>query len=182
MARSSRATLIVRLALLLILVVLCAYAVTQRSAARAGVDQLTFIPRFGEGFLCIGMCRDKPGVVILSRLSRDDVAVHAQTESLSRRTTLSIERNGQVESHRLEQPAVVLIDESDAVRIIPVDWDAHTFSAILQAVNCDGEHYSSTEHPRCGIPFIDLMEFLGKHPPGKIPPELAAFAQDRSGE
>ncbi len=181
MGRSSRAGLAARIALPVILVALCGYVLQQRSAARVGVDRLTFIPRLGEGFLCVGTCRDKPGVVILSRLSRQAVAVHADTESVFRRTTLVIERNGRTEHHPLEEAAVVLIAEGEPVSILPVDWATATFPALLQAVDCDRDHDSSADHPRCGRPFVEMMEFLREHPPGKIPPELAAFAEASRG-
>lgn len=178
MARSSRKLLMVRIALPLVLVILCGYVVSQRSAARVGVDELTFIPRLGEGFLCVGTCRDKPGVLILSSLSRRRVAIHADTEPLFRRTTLIVERKGRVESHRLERPAVVLIDDRGPARLVPVDWDAAAFPAILRAVHCDRELDSSAQRPNCGRPFTELMDFLREHQPGRIPPELDAFTRD----
>jgi hypothetical protein len=139
------------------------------------VDSLTFIDRVRGGFLCIGTCADKPGIMVLSRQSRDEVDVRAATESLFGRTTLTLDLGNRTEQRQLSEPCVILLPRDGERQIIPVDWDAATFAGVLAKADCGGQHLSSDEHPNCGRPFLDLMDYLREHCPDQIPPELEAF-------
>ncbi|HUU82743.1 MAG TPA: hypothetical protein VM243_04485 [Phycisphaerae bacterium] len=177
MAGRSKAGWAVRLSILAVVVAAVAYVLAQRAAVRAGVDSLTFIDRVRGGFLCIGTCADKPGIMVLSRESREEVDVRAATESLFGRTTLTLDLGTHTEQHELDEPCVILLPGDGQRQIIAVDWDATTFTDVLAKTDCGGRHRSTEEHPNCGRPFLDLMEYLRANCPDRIPTELESFVR-----
>ena len=175
MARRSKAGWTARGALPVVLVIFVAYVLSERAAVRVGIDDLTFIARVRGGFLCVGTCPDKPGIMVLSQRPREEVDVRAATDSLFDRTTLTLDLGGPTEQRQLDEPCLILVPRQGERQIIPVDWDAGTFAGVLAKADCGGRHDSSDEHPNCGRPFLDLMEYLQKHCPSRIPPELESF-------
>ena len=176
MKKKSALTLAIRLGLPVILLATAGYVYRERSNVRVGVDGLTFIPRLAGGFLGVGTCRDKPSVLILSRRSLDEVAIHADTDAILRQVTLTVVTDGQPHRYALHSPGMVLISKTAAVNLVPANWDAALFSAVLRLIGCGPEeHTSTTDHPLCGRPFAELMQYLTEHHPDQIPPELFAF-------
>ncbi len=168
-----------RLGLPVILLVTAGYVYRKRSNVRVGVDGLTFIPRLAGGFLGVGTCRDKPSVLILSRRSLDEVAIHADTDAILGQATLTVITDGQPARYSLHSPGVVLISKTAAVNIVSVAWDAALFPTILRLIDCGPEEHTSTaDHPLCGRPFAELMQYLADHHADQIPPELFAFVAE----
>jgi len=167
---------IVRLSLPAALVATTGYVLIERSRARVGIDSITYIDNLGGGFVAVGTSADKPGVLILSTVDRKDVRIRAEREQLRLRTTLSIDLDGRATCRLLTEPAAVLIPPDQPTGFIPLNWKTRAFHDILATIDCDGQHQSSDEHPLCGKPFEELLLYLNLHSPGRVPPELIAFA------
>ncbi len=175
MAGRSKPILILRIALPVILLVIGGYVLRTRASVRAAVDDLTFIERLRGGFLCIGTSADKPGLLLLSRQPRDLVDVRAATHPILGWTRVTLELERRRLEWQLEQPCVILVSAEGDRQVIPVDWSTSIFAGALHRADCGQQHKSSTEHPRCGRPFLDLMDYLREDCPDQIPPELEAF-------
>ncbi|MCP4251436.1 MAG: hypothetical protein GY778_30740 [bacterium] len=176
MKKKSALGLAIRLGLPVILLATAGYVYLERSKVRVGVDELTLIPRLAGGFVGLGTCRDKPSVLVLSHRSLDDVAIHADTDAILRRATLTVESDGRPHRYTLHSPGIVLISKTAAVNVIPVDWDASFFRVVLQLIDCGPEEHTSTaDHPLCGRPFDELMQYLADNHADRIPPEMVAF-------
>jgi hypothetical protein len=175
MARRSKPALVLRLALLLTLVGIVVYVLWARASVRAGVDELIFSERIRGGFLCIGTSADKPGLMLLSRQPRGPVNLRAATHPILGWTQVTLELEGRSLEWQLERPCVILVSAEGDRQVIPVDWHASIFAGALDRTDCGQEHKSSTEHPRCGRPFLDLMDYLLANCPNRIPAELEAF-------
>jgi len=168
---------LVRLSLPVALAAVVGYVLIERSRVRVGIDSITYLDNLGGGFVAVGTCADQPGVLILSTVDRKDVPIRAEREQLRLRTTLSIDLDGRVTRRRLTGPTAVLIAPDRPIEFIALHWKTRTFYDLLAAIDCDGEHQSSDEHPLCGKPFEELLAYLKQHPPGAVPQEVIAFAR-----
>lgn len=156
--------------LLLSLVTMAAYVIFQGMTVRANVDLIEYLTNYGGGFLAIGMTQDQPGFIVLSKLDRKEVEIHAGRDVLRTRTTASVSTSADQWSAGLRNPHVLLVTKTGMIEAIPVDWSFDDFKKLSEATDC-----AHGTGGRCGAPIADVQELLATWPKRRVPIPLQLF-------
>ncbi|MFQ5491159.1 MAG: hypothetical protein ACE5GE_10590, partial [Phycisphaerae bacterium] len=165
-----------RIAAGLVLLLAGGFVANERIGTTANVDTLDVHRDLLAGFIAVGRSENQPGAIILSRMNREQIKIHAQVSSnwaTGKFTRLSVATPTASWNLRLRGPVVVMIDSQGRIASQPVAWTAADFAGLSQAIDCstvDPDHWKP-----CGQPFGEMQKWMAGHVGLQLPESARTF-------
>jgi len=158
------------------LFVVAGFTAYGRIGTSANADNVEFTTNLNGGFMAIGMTREQPGFLVLSKLDKKSVSIQT-VQSINRVTgthTLVDIETAQMNSHvRLRGPTVFIVDDEGHIFSENLAWSAQNFLTARHAVDCSFE--ASLAKKSCGQPFSDLQKAMCSWEGVAVPSSLRTF-------